>query len=145
MRSLPPFPSHNGRSLKLIVRITFVHVSKKSLQHLSSLLLHCNFPPIPSVSEGAARYVGFWAGVFFVFHLLLGLASKGFEVLKLICWDREAFKCSKYFEVREEFVLDVTPETTPSGAGGGYSAELGENQLEVPLMVRCHSKRLSPP
>lgn len=75
-------------------------------------------------------------------HLLLGLASKGFKVLKLVCWGRKAFKCSEYFEVREEFVLDVTPETTLSGAGGGYSAEQGENQ---PLTVMCCSKRLSSP
>ena len=77
-------------------------------------------------------------------HLLLGLASKGFKVLKLVCWDTKAFKCSKYFEVREEFVLDVTPEVALSGARGGYSAEQGENQLEVPLMVMCRFKRLSP-
>lgn len=41
-------------------------------------------------------------------------------------------------------MLDVTPETALSGGGGGYSAEQGENELDVPLMVICHSEMPSP-
>lgn len=113
--------------------------------HCSIFHLCCctNFPPIPSASEGAGRYVDSWLWVFFLLHLLLRLVS--FKMLKLVCWDRKAFKCSKHSEVREEFVLDVTPETALSGDGGGYSAGQAENELDAPLMVMCHSKRPSPP
>lgn len=72
-----------------------------------------------------------------------GTRQQRLEVLKLVCWDRKAFKCSEYFEVREEFVLDVTPEMTLPGAGGGYLSEQGESQCKVPLMVMCGSKRPS--
>lgn len=74
------FPSHNGRSLKLIVRITFVHVSKKSLQHLSSPLLHAAF--LPFLQSPREQY---------------GMSASGFGFSSFCtcCWDSpaEASRC----------------------------------------------------